>query len=192
MKEAELIKLRQQLQPHFLFNSLNSISALTTAQPLEARKMVVQLSEFLRGTLKQEDHLITLNEELDHLKLYLDIEKIRFGHRLTVDFDASEESMNQLLPSLLLLPLVENSIKFGLYDTVGEIKITIACNMTPNYLLIQIQNPFDKKNTSPLPGTGYGLSSIHRRLYLLYARQDLLLTHTDESIFTTSLKIPIA
>ncbi len=82
-KDAELYKLRQQLQPHFLFNSLNSISALVTSRPEQARKMIQQLSDFLRGTLKKEENQwITLEEELQHLELYLDIEKVRFGHRL--------------------------------------------------------------------------------------------------------------
>ena len=107
LKEAELIKLRQQLQPHFLFNSLNSISALVIAKPQEARKMVQQLSDFLRGTLKKEDQLVSLKEELEHLKLYLDIEKVRFGHRLSVEFITPDESLTQLLPALLLQPIVE-------------------------------------------------------------------------------------
>lgn len=191
MKEAELIKLRQQLQPHFLFNSLNSISALAVSKPLEARKMVQQLSDFLRGTLKKEDQLITLKEELEHLKLYLDIEKVRFGHRLSVEFNTSEESMNQFLPSLLLQPLVENAIKFGLYDTIGEIKITIHSRLQSDHLLIQVQNPFDEITASSKSGTGFGLTSIQRRLYLLYARHDLLSTHKQDTVFTTSLKIPI-
>jgi two-component system, LytTR family, sensor kinase len=85
MKEAELSGLRQQLQPHFIFNSLNSISALITVQPAEAQSMVQKLSDFLRGTLRQETRqLITLSEELAHLSLYLEIEKIRLGHRLKV------------------------------------------------------------------------------------------------------------
>jgi len=83
-KEAELFKLRQQLQPHFLFNSLNSINALIGTRPEEARQMIHQLSDFLRGILKKEENQwVTLSEELQHLQLYLDIEKVRFGHRLT-------------------------------------------------------------------------------------------------------------
>ena len=82
-KEAELFKLRQQLQPHFLFNSLNSINALIGMRPEEARKMVQQLSDFLRGTIKKEEtQWVSLEEELQYLQLYLDIEKVRFGNRL--------------------------------------------------------------------------------------------------------------
>lgn len=191
LKEAELIKLRQQLQPHFLFNSLNSISALVVSQPQEARKMVQQLSDFLRGTLKKEDQLVTLKEELEHLKLYLDIEKVRFGHRLSVEFHTSEDSLKVLLPALILQPIVENAIKFGLYDTIGETKITVSSVQQTDHLLIEIKNPFDENSSSSKSGTGFGLGSIQRRLYLLFARQDLLSTQKNESIFTTTLKIPI-
>lgn len=190
LKEAELIKLRQQLQPHFLFNSLNSISALVVSKPQEARKMVQQLSDFLRGTLKKEDQLVTLKEELEHLKLYLDIEKVRFGHRLSVEFDTSETSLAAMLPALLLQPIVENAIKFGLYDTIGETKITIRAVHQPDHLLIEIKNPYDRVTSSARAGTGFGLTSIQRRLHLLYARQDLLSTQKKKSIFTTTLKIP--
>ena len=190
LKEAELIKLRQQLQPHFLFNSLNSISALVVSKPQEARKMVQQLSDFLRGTLKKEDQLVTLKEELEHLKLYLDIEKVRFGHRLSVEFDTPEICLKSLLPALLLQPLVENAIKFGLYDTIGETKISISTVQQPDHLMIQIKNPYDEATSSSRSGTGFGLASIQRRLHLLYARQDLLSTKKNESVFTTTLKIP--
>jgi two-component system LytT family sensor kinase len=86
------LKLRQQLQPHFLFNSLNSISALAGSQPEKARHMIQQLSDFLRGTLKRdEQQSVTLEEELHHLQLYLDIEKVRFGSRLQTDIQVEEE-----------------------------------------------------------------------------------------------------
>src|SRR5262245_56484847 len=91
-KEAELFKLRQQLQPHFLFNSLNSINALIGTRPQEARKMVQQLSDFLRGTIKKEEtQWVVLREELQYLQLYLEIEKVRFGNRLATDIATSED-----------------------------------------------------------------------------------------------------
>lgn len=94
-KEAELFKLRQQLQPHFLFNSLNSINALIGSRPDEARKMVQQLSDFLRGTLKKEEtQWVTLQEELQYLQLYLDIEKVRFGNRLATETRIGEDAQS--------------------------------------------------------------------------------------------------
>ena len=190
-KEAELFKLRQQLQPHFLFNSLNSINALIGSRPEEARKMVQQLSDFLRGTIKKEEkQWVTLLEELQYLQLYLDIEKVRFGNRLATQIETNE-IINQLkLPAMLLQPIVENAIKFGLYDTIGETVIRIFAQKEDNNLLIKVMNPFDPETSSPQQGTGFGLKSVQRRLYLLFARNDLLYTQAKENIFTTIVKIP--
>lgn len=190
-REAELAKLRQQLQPHFLFNSLNSISALAGSQPEQARKMVQQLSDFLRGTLKKdEQQLVSFSDEMEHLQLYLEIEKVRFGHRLNTSITISDEAGNKKIPSLLLQPLVENAIKFGLYDTIGEIRISIAATFSENQLCISIENPFDPETTRPLSGTGFGLDSVQRRLFLMFGRTDLLVTRSIERQFITTLKIP--
>lgn len=191
LKEAELTKLRQQLQPHFLFNSLNSINALIATKPAEARKMTQQLSDFLRGTLKKEDQLVQLREEIEHLKLYLDIEKVRFGHRLQVEFNIIHESLEFKMPSLLLQPIVENAIKFGLYDVTEDVIIHIATSTKDSFLVIEIKNPFDPETNQTKQGVGFGLSSIQRRLYLLYMRQDLLITSQQEKTFITTLKIPL-
>ncbi len=191
MREAELSKLRQQLQPHFLFNSLNSISALVGSKPNEARKMVQQLSDFLRGTLKKDDQqLVTLKEELDHLNLYLEIEKVRFGHRLNIEINSSGESDICTLPSLLLQPIVENAIKFGLYDNTGDIIIRIDSKKENGNLIIEVQNPFDPQTVSASKGLGFGLNSVQRRLFLIYSRHDLLSTSKKETTFKTQLKIP--
>ena len=190
-KDAELLKLRQQLQPHFLFNSLNSISALAGSQPEKARHMIQQLSDFLRGTLKSdEQQSVTLEDELRHLQLYLEIEKVRFGLRLQTDIQIEEEVKKMHVPSLLLQPIVENAIKFGLYDTIGEVMITLSAKQMDHQLEIIITNPFDEETAVNTRGTGFGLASIQRRLYLLFARHDLLKTSTTETIFTTTLLIP--
>src|SRR6188768_2384975 len=154
-KEAELFKLRQQLQPHFLFNSLNSISALTIAQPEKARHMINQLSEFLRGTLKKDEkQLNTLEEEMQYLELYLEIEKVRFGHRLQTNVICDEAALQLQLPSMLLQPVVENAIKFGLYDTTGEVLIKVHAKKIDNHLEVSVENPFDPETAQPLKGTG--------------------------------------
>lgn len=189
-REAELSSLRQQLQPHFLFNSLNSISALAGSRPEEARKMIQQLSDFLRGTIKRDNQqMISLGEELKHLQLYLEIEKVRFGHRLNTIIEHDDIGLKMIIPSLLLQPIVENAIKFGLYDTIGAITIRIEAKAENNYLVVFVENPFDAE-TNPPKGTGFGLSSVQRRLHLLYGRNDLLATQKKENIFTTLLKIP--
>jgi two-component system LytT family sensor kinase len=190
-REAELFRLQQQLQPHFLFNSLNSISALVGTDPPLARKMIQQLSEFLRGTLKKDDQqLIPLREELYQLSLYLDIEKIRFGHRLQTEIKISEKAADSLIPPLLLQPIVENAIKFGLYDTTGDVLIQIDANRENNQLHITVSNPFDAETASPTRGTGFGLASVQRRLYLLFGRNDILQTRAHDNQFITTIIIP--
>jgi len=190
-REAELYKLRQQLQPHFLFNSLNSINALIVLRPQQAREMVLKLSDFLRGTLKREDQQwIALPEELQYLQWYLDIEKVRFGHRLSTEVTADENTQQLVMPPMLLQPVVENAIKYGLYDTTEAITITIKAWVQQDMLHVQVQNPYDSALQQPHQGTGFGLSSIRRRLYLLFARQDLLEVSSDDLIFTTLIKVP--
>jgi two-component system, LytTR family, sensor kinase len=190
-REAELSTLRQQLQPHFLFNSLNSISALAGSRPEEARRMIQQLSDFLRGTIKRDDqHLISLEEELNHLQLYLEIEKVRFGHRLSTFIEKENNPEDYKLPPLLLQPIVENAIKFGLYDTTGEITISIKAKGDGSHLILTVENPFDPSTSQPRQGTGFGLSSIQRRLYLLFGRNDLLKTNQHNTTFTTEVRIP--
>lgn len=189
-REAELSSLRLQLQPHFLFNSLNSINALVGVEPERARTMIHQLSDFLRGTVRKETNLIALEEELAHLQLYLEIEKVRFGHRLVTVMQSSEESLRCKIPSLLLQPVVENAIKFGLYDTIGEVTISLTTKEEKGVLIIEIQNPFDPQTAQPKKGTGFGLSSVQRRLYLLYAQNNLVQTQQTENTFSTTLRIP--
>ncbi len=190
-KEAELFKLRQQLQPHFLFNSLNSINALIGNQPGQARNMVQQLSSFLRSTLKKEEgQWVPLQEELEQLELYLSIEKVRFGNRLQTVVQTEEASLKMKLPALLLQPLVENAIKFGLYGTVGETVIELHASAVNGELVIAIINPFDDDSIPAEKGTGFGLNSVKRRLYLLFGRHDLAETEIQGNQFIVSITIP--
>jgi two-component system LytT family sensor kinase len=191
MREAELSGLRQQFQPHFIFNSLNSISALAGTNPNQARKMIEQLSDFLRGTVKRDSNqFVPLKDEFKHLQLYLDIEKVRFGHRLVAEVKADYTALEMRLPSLLLQPVLENAIKFGLYDTVGEVVIRVTARAEQNNLIVEIKNPFEPSSAFSKSGTGFGLNSIQRRLALLFYRNDLLVTQHNENTFTTSIKIP--
>ncbi len=190
-REAELFKLRQQLQPHFLFNSLNSISSLVVAAPREARKMIEELSTFLRSTINRKDgEMVLLAEEMEQIERYLNIEKLRFGHRLQTLVSTGDDCQSARLPPLLLQPVVENAIKFGLYDTIGEVTISIQAICADQKLLITVSNPFDPETSSSRKGTGFGLTAVQRRLYLLFGRQDLLQTATQDNIFITTINIP--
>lgn len=190
VREAELQKLQLQLQPHFLFNSLNSVNALILVNPAKARDMVQQLSDFLRATLKRADEQwITLDQEFDYLQLYLSIEKVRFGHRLEVQSECDEQVKLWLIPPLLIQPLVENAIKFGLYGTTENVLINLKIKRVGDLLQIEITNPFDA-DMKPAEGSGFGLEGLRRRLYLLYARNDLLKTTAQNNLFTVQLTLP--
>ncbi len=189
-REAELQKLQLQLQPHFLFNSLNSINALILINSARARDMVQQLSDFLRATLKRADEQwITLKDELAYLELYLSIEKVRFGHRLDIYIEDDEQIHIWLVPPLLIQPLVENAIKFGLYGTTEQVTIRMKTERVNEALQIEITNPFDA-DMQPQEGSGFGLTGLRRRLYLIYARNDLLKTSIENNHFTVQLTLP--
>lgn len=195
-QEAELFKLRQQLHPHFLFNSLNSINALIGRQPEAAREMLQTLSAFLRNTLTKEDKdLITFKKEYEDLQLYLKMERMRFGHRLQVEERLSPECQHVQIPPFLLQPLLENAIKYGLYGTIGEVWISITAECSGNLLKFTISNPFDKETVAPR-GTGFGIASIQRRLYLLFGQNNLLQTKTllreNQPVFVAQLTVPIS
>lgn len=189
LKEAELYKLRQQLQPHFLYNSLNSISALIMIEPDKAQEMIGKLSDFLRSSVKREsEDTLPINDELNYIQSYLAIESVRFGDRLQVHFE-KEYTDDATIPPFLLQPILENAIKFGLYGRTGNVDITIHIVMEGPILEITIMNPYDA-DAQPPRGTGFGLEGIRRRLFLVYGRTDLLATSKDEHYFTTILKIP--
>lgn len=189
-REAELMQIRQQLQPHFLFNSLNSISALVVAKPQKAREMVLQLSDFLRGTIRKDhQEWVALEEELNYLRMYLDIERVRFGHRLQVKINVTKEVKSVRLPQLLIQPLLENAIKHGLYGLTGDVVIKLEAFTETNYIYIKVQNPYDP-DSAVSSGAGFGLNSVKRRLELLFGRTDLLSSVAKEGEFLVTLKIP--
>ena len=191
LNNSELKNIQQQLQPHFLFNSLNSISALTVIKPEEARRMVHLLSDFLRGTLSREkEQLMPLSEEINYLNLYLEIEKVRFGHRLQVEFKIDEHCIKMKLPALILQPIVENAIKYGLYGQTENVTIEIKSICENNQLIVSISNPYSQELEKTSKGLGFGLSSIQRKLYLLYEQKNLLIIDKTKSQFTTKLIIP--
>ncbi|MBC7426112.1 MAG: histidine kinase, partial [Bacteroidia bacterium] len=155
------------------------------------RKMITMLSDFLRGTLVKDDSSQPLlKDELAHLQLYLEIEKVRFGHRLIINSIIDENTLEMSLPSLLLQPVLENAIKFGLYNITGEVVIKLESVLIEGILKIIVTNPFDAETSQSATGTGYGLNSISRRLYLISGRQDLLKTEVSGSDFITTILIP--
>jgi sensor histidine kinase YesM len=119
----------------------------------------------------------------------LDIEKVRFGHRLDIKIEVKKDAESLQLPQLLMQPLVENAIKYGLYGVIEEVSIDLSISKNQNYLMISISNPYDPE-VGPGKGTGFGLSSVERRLFLVFGRKDLLETTQVDSNFNVKLKIP--
>lgn len=190
LKETELMMLRSQINPHFLFNSLNSISSLTVSDPGRAREMVIKLSEFIRYALsKKEDRTVSLETELGHLRLYLDIEKVRFGERLILEEDVSPGCLKFPIPNMILQPLYENAIKHGVYESTDTVRIRLSAEERSAGMLIRISNDYDPESIQA-DGTGTGLKNISRRLDLYYGKRSWLKTKKDKSIFTAELFIP--
>jgi hypothetical protein len=167
-QEAELKALRAQLNPHFLFNSLNSISALTTVDSKRAREMCLLLSDFLRKSLGLgERRQVALREELDLVRAYLSIEQIRFGERLKVDWDIAPEAEAALVPTLLLQPLVENAIKHGISALPEGGELRLQAIVQKGTVTFNVDNPANPD--APLkPGLGLGLRQVRQRLWGRY------------------------
>ncbi len=190
LKEAELNMLKSQLNPHFIFNSLNSISSLTLTNPEKAQEMVISLSEFLRYSIKpNQENLIHLKNELEGIKRFIEIEKVRFGERLQVDIECSKECLNLLLPPLIIQPLVENAIKYGVHETINTGSISIVCFCTNVLLEIIVKNSFDAK-TVPSVKSGIGLKNVVNRLNLMYGSEELMQIDKQGSTFAVKLFIP--
>lgn len=177
-REAELQVLRTQINPHFLFNSLNSISALTAIDPAGARHMTIELAQFFRQTLAlSERNKITLAEEIALCEHFLSIEKIRFGKKLQVQMQINPETQNCLLPPMILQPLLENAIKHGIRDLVDGGTIQVEATPYRDYLILRIANPIDTADADSQiqtqrrsEGTGTGLKNLHARLRSVYGQ----------------------
>ncbi|HPR60690.1 MAG TPA: histidine kinase [Prolixibacteraceae bacterium] len=187
--QTQLNELKMQINPHFLFNSLNSVSYLTITEPEKAQEMVIKLSSFLRYSLKhKQNQLVTLSQEIEHIKLYLEIEKVRFGDKLHATFDM-EECEKCSIPNMILQPLYENAIKYGVYETTSQVTISTTAKKEKDLLIFTISNNFDS-DAIVKKGEGIGLFNIRRRLGLVYGNTTLLSIKNENQIFTVTLEIP--
>jgi two-component system LytT family sensor kinase len=168
---ARIEALASQINPHFLFNTLASIGTLIRTDPETARMLLVRLSGLLRRLLRSQDHFVTLREELASIDEYLDIECVRFGPQLTVRKEIAAETTHVLVPSMILQPLVENSIKHGLSRKVGGGEITIRSRRSATGTTIEvIDNGLGIREaaTSPEESSGIGLRNVRERLSVIY------------------------
>lgn len=190
VKETELKMLRSQINPHFLFNSLNSISSLTVTDPEKARTMVIKLSDFMRyGLTAKNEQTVPLAGELENLRLYLDIEKVRFGNRLVTEERINDECLRIPVPVMLLQPLYENAVKHGVFGSTGPVRIDTSVSMTNEYLQITIANSFEDGSPEK-KGTGTGLLNVSRRLELYYGNMASMKTFAEDGMFKVNIFIP--
>ena len=182
--EARLDALQRQINPHFLFNTLNSIASLIRSEPELAREMIVKLGRILRTLLRERDAFVPLEEELQFTDDYLDIEVIRFGDKLRVVKEISDEALAMEVPSMLLQPLIENSIKHGLEPRISGGTVTLRGRVQGGRLLLEVEDDGVGINPdrAPAPGTareagpgregfGIGLSNVRERMGVLYAEE---------------------
>jgi two-component system, LytTR family, sensor kinase len=190
IREAELHALKSQINPHFLFNSLNSISSLTMSDPARAQEMVINLSSLMRYSLKHEQNeKVKFGTELENNKLYLAIEKVRFGNKFHTVFNVDENCYKGELPNMILQPIYENAIKYGVYEAIEPVDIITEASCTGEALVITVSNSYDPGVISKR-GEGIGLRNIRERLKIIYGNPGLLKVKDNKKIFTVTLTIP--
>ena len=189
-RDAELKALKAQVNPHFLFNSLNSISALTSSDPAKAREMCILLAEFLRMTLGLgEKSNIPLSEELSLLHRFLAIEQVRFGPRLQMTEEIADDCQSLLIPPLLLQPLVENAVTHGIANLPEGGAVRLAAHCEGDRLLILVENTFDPDAT-PTHRNGMGLENVRQRLEARYPKLANIRVSTTANQFAVNLSLP--
>jgi two-component system, LytTR family, sensor histidine kinase AlgZ len=189
-RDAELRALRAQINPHFLFNSLNSISALTSIDAGRAREMCLLLADFLRLTLGMgEKSVIPFSEELDLLQKFLAIEKVRFGERLRMEEQIQEEARRCVIPALLLQPLVENAVSHGIASMADGGLIRLDARVQDGKLAVVVENDRDEEAPTR-KRNGMGLKNVRSRLEARYGKEATLRAEAEEDKFRVSMSLP--
>lgn len=189
-KTTELELLKAQLNPHFLFNALNSIKALVVINPEESRTAIVKLSELLRFTLQYgKERYITLQDEMQEVAKYLELEALRFGDRLQVQYQLAVQSMNLTIPPAMVLTLAENAIKHGVarHMGIGTVAVITTLEKT-DFLTVRVIN---SGTYQPGTQTGIGLQHIHKRLDEIYNGRAIFTIDAQDNNVIATLQIPI-
>ncbi len=191
MQELELKSMRSNLQPHFIFNSLNSIRALVNEDPSASREAITKLSKILRTSISTKDNSITLDEELNLVENYLHLEKIRFEERLQYEFQIAAKTRPLLIPPMLIQNMVENAVKHGISLLEQGGTIWISSEIDDDLIRISIKNEGRINEENKLRGTGFGMSSSQKRLNYLYPEApDITMKETDDQKVIVEICIP--
>lgn len=190
VKETELAYLRSQINPHFLFNALNSISSLIVSNPEKAQIAVVELSKYLRQVMQMSTkRFVTVSEELQHITRLLDIEQIRYSDRLSQKVNIAEACRDKILPALILQPLFENALKYGLHESTGPVVIATEVTCDEDKLYISIKNSY-KPEARTARGTRRGLDNVKQRLDIIYQKAYKMVINDSGQDFEVKLVIP--
>jgi hypothetical protein len=189
-REAELRALKAQIDPHFLFNSLNSINALVGRDPEAARQVCAGLGDLMRLNLQNgRKRWIALDDELEMVRMYLDLEKVRLGSRLQVTEQVEPTALTRRVPPLVLQPLVENALKHGIGSMIAGGLVTLSGRVTGDRLMLTVTNPMDPDSPAR-PGTGTGLQNLRRRLMALYGNEAQLKAGGDRETYSAMVTLP--
>ena len=192
LKDGELNLLKSQINPHFLFNSMNSVNSLILHNPGQAQKMLVAMSDYLRySVLANNREFSSVTDEMDNIARYLSIEKLRFGDKLLYEPDIDPSCQSIEIPAMLLQPLFENAIKHGVYESLETVRIVAKIKKDGQYLLVNLSNDFDSEGISQKKGSGTGLHNVRERLRLLYGTSAAMQAKAENGVFTVILKIPV-
>jgi hypothetical protein len=190
--QAELLFLQSQINPHFLFNTLNNIYSLSQYQPQLVSESVLRLSKILRYMLYETGHeLISVEKELKILTDYIDLEKLRYDENVTINFNYEVDNHSEMMPPLLLIPLVENAFKHGVSVSRGKRFVEVKCVLQKKHLHFLVENSSYAASDYEETKDNIGLSNLRRRLDLLYKDFELI-TEQKDSVFTAVLKINLA
>jgi hypothetical protein len=188
-REAELRALRSQVDPHFLFNCLHSISALTASDPPGARRMCLELAEFFRESLRAGNQArVPLSTEAALVRRYLEIERLRFGDRLRVTVDVAPEAEQTPVPPLLLQPLAENAVRHGIATLVEGGDVVITARRNGERVEVEVVNTFDEDGRRP--GTGVGLRNVRARLDSTFGSRAALRIDAVDMRFRAAISLP--
>jgi sensor histidine kinase YesM len=189
--KAELRFLKATIHPHFLFNSLTALSTLTKTSSEKAQQVCLQLAEFLRYSLTfSKKEFVTVSEEMDHIKNYLGVEKIRLGKRLNTSFEIEEALSNETILSFSLQPLIENAIKHSIEQRLDGGTISLILKKADDHIFVNVSNPIAEESKEQKPG-GHGLPNLKARLAKVYNNEAKILAHKGAAAFSVKLYLPL-